>query len=91
MIRRDVRTSDTPRITLMLLLVIAVLFKLHIQLADDSKALCEDVMDYKIYCALPKPFCNMREYAPHGPTNTLWLLVSAVYGVKQAARQTSQQ
>jgi hypothetical protein len=51
----------------MLLLVIAVLFKLHIQLADDSKtdskAFCEDVMDYKIYCALPKPF-NMREYAP---------------------------
>jgi hypothetical protein len=73
--------------SLMLLLVIAVLFKLHIRLADDSKAFCEGVMDYKIYTVLPKPFCNILEYAPHGPTNTLWLLISAVYGVKQAARQ----
>ena len=44
-------------------------------------------MDYKIYCTLPKPFCDMKEYAPHGPKNSLWLLISAIYGVKQAARQ----
>jgi hypothetical protein len=71
----------------MLLLVITVLFKLHIRLADGSKAFCEGVMDYKIYCTLPKPFCDMKEYAPHGPKNSLWLLISAIYGVKQAARQ----
>jgi hypothetical protein len=73
--------------SLMLLLVITVLFKLHIRLADGSKAFCEGVMDYKIYCTLPKPFCDMKEYAPHGPKNSLWLLISAMYGVKQAARQ----
>jgi len=72
---------------LMLLLTIAILFKLHIRLADDSKAFCEGVMDYKLYCFVPKPFCDIVEYAPHGPKNTLWLLVSAIYGVKQAARQ----
>jgi hypothetical protein len=44
-------------------------------------------MDYKMYCILPKPFSHMNEYAPHGPKNTVWLLVSAIYGVKQAARQ----
>jgi hypothetical protein len=49
--------------SLMLLLTIAVLFKLHIRLADDSKAFCEGAMDYKIYCTLPKPFCDMKEYA----------------------------
>jgi site-specific DNA-cytosine methylase len=39
--------------SLLLLLTIAVLFKLHIRLADDSKAFCEGVMDYKMYCILP--------------------------------------
>ena len=29
----------------------------------------------------------MPEYAPHGPKDSLWLLISAIYGVKQAARQ----
>ena len=63
------------------------MFKLHIRLADDSKAFCEGVMDYKLYCLIPKPFNTMPEYAPHGPKDSLWLLVSAIYGVKQAARQ----
>jgi hypothetical protein len=35
---------------LLLTLTIAVMFKLHIRLADDSKAFCEGVMDYKLYC-----------------------------------------
>jgi hypothetical protein len=26
-------------------------------------------------------------YAPHGPKDSLWLLISATYEVKQAARQ----
>ena len=55
--------------------------------SSPSKAFCEGVMDYKIYCTLPNPFCDMKEYAPHGPKNSLWLLISAIYGVKQAARQ----
>jgi hypothetical protein len=66
------------------------MFKLHIRLAGDSKAFCEGgVMDYKLYCLIPKPFNTMPEYAPHGPKDSLWLLVSAIYGVKQAARQYS--
>ena len=73
--------------SLLLLLTIAVMFKLHIRLADDSKAFCEGVMDYKLYCLIPKPFNTMSEYAPHGPKDSLWLLISAIYGVKQAARQ----
>ena len=44
-------------------------------------------MDYKLYCLIPKPFNTMPEYAPHGPKDSLWLLISAIYGVKQAARQ----
>jgi len=72
--------------SMMLLLVIATMFKLHIRMADDSKAFCEGVMDYKVYTTLPKPFCNMEDYAIHGK-DTLWLLVNAIYGLKQAARQ----
>jgi hypothetical protein len=73
--------------SLLLLLTIAVMFKLHIRLADDSKAFCEGAVDYKLYCLIPKPFNTMPEYAPHGPKNSSWLLISAIYGVKQAARQ----
>ena len=72
--------------SMMLLLVIATMFKLHIRMADDSKAFCEGVMDYKVYTTLPKPFCDMDDYAIHGK-DTLWLLVNAIYGLKQAARQ----
>jgi hypothetical protein len=55
--------------SLMLILILAVLFKLHISIrvADDSKAFCEGVMDYKLYTTLPKPFDTMVKegYAPH--------------------------
>jgi hypothetical protein len=77
--------------SLMLILILAVLFKLHIRMADDSKAFCEGIMDYKLYTTLPKPFNTMvtEGYAPYGYNgkDTVWLLISAIYGVKQAARQ----
>ena len=52
---------------LMLILILAVLFKLHIRMADDSKAFREGIMDYKLYTTLPKPFNTMvtEGYAPH--------------------------
>ena len=45
--------------SLMLILILATLFKLHIRMADDSKAFCEGIMDYKLYTTLPKPFNTM--------------------------------
>jgi hypothetical protein len=77
--------------SLLLLLTIAVIFKLHIRLADDSKAFCEGVMDYayKPYCLIPKPFNTMPEYAPNGPKDSLWLLVSAVLRHERSRRRGS--
>jgi hypothetical protein len=43
-----------------------VMFKLPIRLAGDSKAFCEGLMDYKLYCLIPKPFNTM-------PKDSLWL------------------
>jgi hypothetical protein len=63
-------------------------FKLHVRMADDSKAFTEGFMDYKLYTTLPNPFNKMKEYTT-GRRNygkyALWLLISAIYGVKQAA------
>ena len=76
--------------SLVMILILAVLFKLHVRMADDSKAFTEGFMDYKLYTTLPKPFNKMKEYTTgryNYGKDALWLLISAIYGVKQAARQ----
>ena len=66
--------------SLVMTLILAVLFKLHVRMADDSKAFTEGFTP-------PKPFNKMKEYTT-GRRNygkdALWLLISAIYGVKQA-------
>jgi hypothetical protein len=63
--------SHAPWITSNDILILAVLFKLHVRMADDRKAFTEGLMDYKLYTTLPKPFNKMKEYSHHWQTQ-LW-------------------